>query len=104
MEANTDHLPFKAKRTAYITAELHGGAQSKSTFNAIERVVQELRGEIIEAPCLFDILSVKATFSHRRYKELQKVIAAALVGEPVVGFTVGSQSPYTVRRRRKSAA
>jgi len=104
MEANTNYLPFKAKRTAYITAELHGGAQSKSAFKAIERVVQELRGEITEASCLFDVLSVKATFSHRKYKALQKAIAAALVGEPVVGFAVGSQPPFTVRRRRKSAA
>jgi hypothetical protein len=97
-------LPIKAKRTVYITAELHGGAQSKSTFNAIERVVQKLGGKVIEAPCLFDILSVKATFPHRRYKALQKAIASALVGEPVVGVTVASHDPFTVRRKRKSAA
>ena len=104
LEAKTNYLPIKAKRTAYITAELLGGAQSHSTFNAIERVVQELRGEVIQAPCLFDILSVKATFPHRRYKTLQKAVTAALVGEPVVRVTVASHDPFTVRRKRKSAA
>jgi hypothetical protein len=102
--SNIQYPPTIAKRSAWISAELIDFSCRKIAAEKIERVVQEFHGEVVGRSCFLETLSVKATFSHRRYKALNRAISVALVGLPVGEITVGPHDPVAMRFKRNPAA
>jgi hypothetical protein len=103
MEGTISQSRRTTKHTVWVIAELSDVTCGKIAAERIERVVQEFRGEVVEASCLFDTLSIKATFPHRRYEALVKAIGAALVGLPVGGMVLGQKDPASLRLKKNPA-
>jgi hypothetical protein len=62
----------------------------------VNGTVQEMGGEVVKSGGLGDICVV-AAFSHRKYRNLEKAVAAALNTLPVQRTIVTGQDPYILR-------
>ena len=93
-------LRMKMNRTAYICAELHDSSLWKTVHQKIGSVVEEFRGEITDSGYLFENFKIKAVFSHRRLKALEKAVNNALAGLPVRAVAVWPTDPFKLRKNR----
>jgi len=70
----------------------------KLVADRIDGTVKKMAGEVMRRGGFGDIFVV-ATFPHRKYKGVEKAIAAALNTLPVKRTIVMSQDPYTLREK-----
>jgi hypothetical protein len=82
----------------WIIVQLLDPSYRKSAFESVERVVREMSGDIVKTGGFGDV-EVMATFPHRKYKSVEKAVAAALNTIPVERTIVTANDPYVLHER-----
>ena len=77
----------------WINVQLTDAAWRKTVCDKIGGVVQEMGGEVVEYGGLGDLVAV-AKFSHRKYRTVEKAVAAALNTFPVMRTTVAGKDLF----------
>jgi hypothetical protein len=85
-------------RPMWIFCQLDDSRCLKAVCEKVGEIVQEMSGEVLKSSSMGDLFVV-ATFPHRKYKTVEKAIAAALSGQFVKRTIVVGQDPYVVRNK-----
>lgn len=82
----------------WIIVQLGAFDCRKVVADKVDGTVHEMGGEIVKWGGIGDVCAV-AVFPHRKYRTLEKAIAAALNTLPVKRTIVTAQDPYTMREK-----
>lgn len=69
----------------------------KRAYERVTAIVLEMGGSIVEAGSIFELVIV-ARFPHRKYRAVEKAVAAAVSTLPVKRTTVYGRNPYQLRK------
>ena len=82
----------------WIIVQLDEPGFRKRVYEVVAQVVQELGGQVAESSSLSDVV-VLATFSHRKYRTVERTVTGALNCFPVKRTIVAAQDPYVLRNK-----
>ena len=83
-------------RPMWIICQFDDYRWRKAVYKTVDEIVQEMFGEIVKTGGIGDLV-VMATFPHRKYKAVERAVAAALSTLPVKRTIVVGQDPYIIR-------